>query len=138
MAATGGCLCGAVRYEVRGPLRDVVVCHCSRCLRTHGHAAAYSACARSDLVLVRDDGLRWYEADDRARGFCGECGASLLWRADGDEEISIAAGTLDQPTGLKTVAHIYTRDRADYYEIDGPGERFAGELPPAHPQAHEI
>jgi hypothetical protein len=45
----GGCLCGGVRYEVTGPLRDVVVCHCSRCLRTHGHAAAYSACARDDL-----------------------------------------------------------------------------------------
>ena len=46
MPATGGCLWGAARYEVRGPLRDVVICHCSRCLRTHGHVAAYAACAR--------------------------------------------------------------------------------------------
>jgi hypothetical protein len=129
--ATGGCLCGAVRYEVAGPLRDVVMCHCSRCLRTHGHAAAYSACARSDLVLLRDAGLRWYEADDRARGFCARCGASLFWRAAARDTISIAAGTLDQPTGLKTVAHIHTRDLADYYEIGGAGERFDGELPPA-------
>ena len=45
-------LARAVRYAVAGPLRDVVVCHCSRCLRTHGHAAAYTACARSDLALV--------------------------------------------------------------------------------------
>jgi len=43
--ATGGCLCGAVRYEVLGPLRDVVLCHCSHCRRTHGHVAAYAACA---------------------------------------------------------------------------------------------
>jgi hypothetical protein len=127
--ATGGCLCGAVRYEVTGPLRDVVVCHCSRCLRTHGHAAAYSACAAPDLAFVRDDGLRWYEADGRARGFCGRCGASLFWRADGRETISVAAGTLDQPTGLETVAHIYTHDRADYYSIEGPGERHPGALP---------
>jgi len=129
MSGSGGCLCGAVRYEVSGPLRDVVVCHCSRCLRTHGHAAAYSACARSDLVLVRDAGLRWYEADERARGFCGVCGASLFWTAAGPGTISIAAGTLDQPTGLRTVAHIHTRDHADYYDISGPGERFAGALP---------
>ena len=61
--------------------------------------------------------------------FCGECGASLFWRAQGRATISIAAGTLDQPTGLKTVAHIYTRDHADYYEIDGPAERFAAGLP---------
>ena len=93
------------------------------------HAAAYSSSARSDLVLVRDDGLRWYEADGRARGFCGECGASLFWSADGRATISIAAGTLDQPTGLKTVAHIYTRDHADYYEIEGTAKRFPGALP---------
>jgi len=124
--ATGGCLCGAVRYEVTGPLRDVVVCHCSRCLRTHGHAAAYSACARPDLMLLREGALRWYHADGRARGFCGECGASLFWSAEGRDTISVAAGTLDPPTGLKTVAHIYTRDHADYYEITGPGARFDG------------
>ena len=129
MSARGGCLCGAVRYEVTGPLRDVVVCHCSRCLRTHGHAAAYTACARGDLVLERSDALRWYEFDDRSRGFCGECGASLFWSAAGRDTISIAAGTLDRPTGLKTVAHIYTRGHADYYEIAGPGERHPGELP---------
>ena len=129
MAATGGCLCGEVRYAVSGPLRDVVMCHCSRCLRTHGHAAAYSCCAQADLTLVRDEGLRWYEADGRARGFCGRCGASLFWRADGRDTISIAAGTLDRPTGLRTVAHIYTDDHADYYESSGPGERFPGELP---------
>jgi len=127
--ATGGCLCGSVRYAVTGPLRDVVMCHCSRCLRTHGHAAAYSACAREDLALVRDDGLRWYEADGRARGFCGECGASVFWSAAERDTISIAAGTLDQPTGLKTVAHIHTREMADYYAIDGDGERFAAGLP---------
>lgn len=126
---TGGCLCGGVRYEVTGPLRDVVVCHCSRCLRSHGHAAAYSACARSDLALVRDGTLRWYEADGRARGFCSECGSSLFWSAAGRPTISIAAGTLEQPTGLRTVAHIYTRDHADYYEIAGPGERHPGPLP---------
>lgn len=129
--AAGGCLCGAVRYAVAGPLRGVVFCHCSRCLRGNGHAAAYSACARGDLVLERDDELRWYEADDRARGFCVRCGASLFWRAQGRATVSIAAGTLDQPTGLRTVAHIYTRDQADYYDICGPGERHPGALPPS-------
>jgi len=130
MSARGGCLCGAVRYEVTGPLRDVVVCHCSRCLRTHGNVAAYSACARADLRLLSSDALRWYEfGGDRTRGFCGECGAALFWSAEGRPTISIAAGTLDRPTGLKTIAHIFTRDHADYYEITGPGERFEGPRP---------
>jgi hypothetical protein len=127
--AAGGCLCGAVRYEVTGPLRDVVLCHCSRCRRTHGHVAAYAACAHGDLVLVTAGGLRWYEADGRERGFCAVCGASLFWRAAGRDTISIAAGTLDEPTGLRTIAQIHTADRGDYYDVDGEGERFPGGLP---------
>jgi hypothetical protein len=124
--ATGGCLCGAVRYAVHGPLRDVVVCHCSRCRRTHGGAAPYAACAAGDLALIAAAALRWHGAGDRARGFCGACGASLFWRAEGRDTVSIAAGTLDQPTGLRTVAHIFTDAAADYEA----GERDA----PRHPR----
>jgi hypothetical protein len=127
--AAGGCLCGAVRYEVTGPLRDVVLCHCGRCRRTHGHVAAYAACAHTELVLVTARALRWYEADGRERGFCGVCGASLFWRAAGRDAISIAAGTLDEPTGLRTIAQIHTADRGDYYAVGGEGERFPGGLP---------
>ena len=72
-----------MRYAVHGPLRDVVVCHCTRCRRTHGHVAAYAACARDDLELVEAGELRWYEADDRRRGLLRRCGASLFWAAAG-------------------------------------------------------
>ena len=125
----GGCLCGGVRYVVRGELRDVVVCHCSRCRRTHGHVGAYAACAASDLVLTEADSLKWYEADDRGRGFCARCGASLFWRPAGRDSVSIAAGTLDEPTGLRTVAQIFTSDRGDYYEPPREGALFPGPLP---------
>jgi hypothetical protein len=115
--STGGCLCGAVRYQAVGPLRDVKNCHCSRCRRTHGHIAAYTAVGADALTVTEARGLRWYVADGRERGFCAECGASLLWRRSGSEEISIAAGTLDAPTGLRTAQHIFTDSRGDYYEI---------------------
>ena len=111
---TGRCLCGGVRYELRGPLRDVIVCHCSRCRRTHGHVGAYTSVPAPDLTLVADATLRWYVADERERGFCARCGASLFWRVTGAGHISIAAGTLDQPTGLRTIRHIHTDDAADY------------------------
>jgi hypothetical protein len=118
MSARGGCLCGGVRYEIDGALRDVVICHCSRCRRTHGHTGAYAECASQDIVLLAAGALCWYEAAGRARGFCGRCGASVFWRADREDRTSIAAGTLDEPTGLRTVAHIYTASRGDYYVID--------------------
>ena len=119
----GSCLCGAVGYRVDGPLRDVVFCHCSRCRRTHGHFAAYTACAATDLELVESRGLRWYESDGRRRGFCGECGASIFWQRDEAETVSIAAGTLDQPTGLAPSHHVFAADAGDYYEIADGLER---------------
>ncbi len=114
---TGACLCGAVRYRVVGRLRDVQNCHCSRCRRTHGHFGAYTAAGAAALTLTESRGLRWYVADGRERGFCSECGASIFWRRSGSDEISIAAGTLDPPTGLHTSMHIFTASRGDYYEI---------------------
>jgi hypothetical protein len=114
---SGRCLCGGIEYRVHGPLRDVVFCHCTRCRRTHGHFAAYTACARDDLELVEDRGLRWYEADDRRRGFCAECGASVFWEREGNATVSISAGTLDEPTGLAPSRHIFTADAGDYYEL---------------------
>jgi hypothetical protein len=129
----GRCLCGDVRYEVNGPLRNVVVCHCSRCRHTHGHIAAYAACAADDLALVQAASLRWYQADGRSRGFCCRCGASIFWRETDGQTISIAAGTLKKPTGLRTVAQIYTRTRGDYYELTDEGEIYPDGLPPRHP-----
>jgi hypothetical protein len=120
----GGCLCGSVRYEVSGPLRDVVLCHCSRCRRSHGHVAAYTACATSDLIVAETESLRWYEADGRRRGFCARCGASLFWFAEGRATISIAAGTLSEPTGLRTMAQIYTASPGDYYRLHDDGHSY--------------
>ena len=115
---TGSCLCGAVRYEVTGPLRDVVNCHCAQCRKTHGHIGAYANAPRSALALIEARGLKWYRSSDFARrGFCGECGGTLFWERDDADVISIAAGTLDPPTGLKTVLQIYVRHAGDYYEI---------------------
>jgi hypothetical protein len=113
----GGCLCGAVRYEASAPLRGVVLCHCEMCRRTHGHFAAYTAVRKSALRLVESRGLKWYRSSPHARrGFCSECGASLFWEANDRDTISIAAGTLDAPTGLATVLQIHTASAGDYYE----------------------
>lgn len=81
MAATasGRCLCGAVSYEGRGPLREVLSCHCEECRHRHGHVSPSTAARKPDLVLVEQRGLRWiYSPHSEAgarRGFCGECGS---------------------------------------------------------------
>jgi hypothetical protein len=115
----GGCLCGAVRYEVAGALRDVVLCHCEMCRRTHGHVGAYTAARKEALRMLEARGLKWYRSSGVARrGFCSECGATLFWEAGGSDTISIAAGTLDSPTGLSTAVQIFVDSAGDYYDVD--------------------
>ena len=122
---SGGCLCGGVRYRVRGALDPVVDCHCRQCRRIHGHVAAFTAAPRTQIEFVADEGLRWYGSSPGIRrGFCGTCGSSLFWDEAAAARTSIAAGTLDGPTGLRTVGHIYVADSGDYYVIDDGLPRF--------------
>ena len=122
---TGRCLCGAVRYEIKGTLRDVLICHCEECRRWHGHVSASTAARREDLVLLEQRGLRWIQSPHSdagaRRGFCVECGSSLFWDAPGRPTVSIAAGTLDEPTGLRIAAHWFVSQAGDYYELPQDG-----------------
>jgi len=116
---TGGCLCGAVRYQVTGPLRPVVLCHCSQCRRNTGHFMAATAAQHRDFRLRQEAELRWYLSSESARrGFCGRCGSTLFWQGAERDYISIAAGTLDGATGLTSACHIFVADKGDYYSID--------------------
>lgn len=111
-------MCGQVRYRVTGRLRDVSYCHCSQCRRTSGHFVAATNCAKSDLHMQQDSGLNWYESSEFARrGFCATCGSSLFWERLTSDNISIMAGTLDTPTGVKAVEHIFVDDASDYYDL---------------------
>jgi hypothetical protein len=119
---------------VTGALEGILICHCEECRRWHGHVSATTATRRENLVLLETQGLRWIQSpqsDTNARrGFCGECGSSLFWDAPGLQTISIAAGTLNGPTGLHVVSHWYVSQAGDYYTIpdDGlPHHRRGGE-----------
>lgn len=116
----GRCLCGGVRYRVEGELRDAVACHCAQCRKITGHHAAFSACRNEDLVFESDKTLAWYESSPSVRrGFCGKCGSTLFWDDRSRDYIAVAAGALDQPTGIRLTKHIYVSDKGDYYRIEG-------------------
>ena len=124
---TGGCLCGAVRYEVTGPLRDVVNCHCGMCQRLHGNFGPHSKALKADISITRDEGLAWYSTSDVARrGFCRECGSSLFWDPFEQDATGIIAGSLDGPTGLTTMGHIFVGEKSDFYEITDGLPQFEG------------
>lgn len=125
---TGSCLCGDVVYNVTGPLRPVVGCHCVQCRKTTGHFMAATGANLANFTITNDTGLKWYRSSDTAkRGFCGTCGSTLFWQADGKDYIAIAAGTIDGETGLHTEGHIFCESAGDYYEIsDGTFQQEGG------------
>ena len=125
--STGGCHCGSVRYEVLGPLRDVVHCHCTMCQKLHGAAGAHTKARKVNIRIVKDDGLAWYKTSDVARrGFCRNCGSSLFWEPFEYDATGILAGTLDQPTGLKSIGHIFVGEKPDFTELTDDLPKFQG------------
>ena len=110
-------------FDVRGPLREVHLCHCTECRRWAGHVWAATEAAWADLDFNEDRGLRWIDSPDSVRdarrGFCAECGSSLFWQVPGSDRVSLAAGCLDGPTGLQTTEQLWVDGAGDYYELDG-------------------
>lgn len=96
---SGGCQCGAIRFQVRGALTDSSICHCRMCQKAFG---AYYA----PLVSVRAVQFSWTRGQPRhyassnvvQRGFCADCGTPLTYEAP--DGMAIAAGAFDQPERL--------------------------------------
>ena len=118
MTHEGGCLCGAIRFAVHGPLREILVCHCSECRRWAGRAWAATAARDADLELRGGDAMVWVlsprSAHGARRGFCRHCGAGLFWRAPARDRTSISVGALDDPSGLRVAAHIWVEQGAGW------------------------
>ena len=121
----GGCHCKAVRYRVKGPLRDVVNCHCTECQHLNGNFGAHSKARTEDLEITEDSGIEWYYINPSVRrGFCRLCGSSLFWEALDQPWTGIIAGTLDDSGRLKTIGHIFVAEKADFFEITDDLPRF--------------
>ena len=59
------------------------------------------------------------------RGFCSACGSSLFWHPRGEDRIAVAAGSLDEPTHVKIMGHVWVSQKGDYYEIRDDLPRYA-------------
>ena len=123
---TGGCLCGAVRYEIRGPIRDIVNCHCEMCVKIHGTFGAHSKAQKAHIAITNDAGLAWYHTSDIARrGFCKACGTGLFWEPVSQDGTGILAGSLDDANHLTTLGHIFVAEKPDFYKITDDLPQFA-------------
>ena len=118
MSVKGSCECQGVMFELTGELRDVVFCHCSQCRKTSGHYWAATQVSKGNLNLIKATSLSWYDSSDKARrGFCSVCGSSMFYERKGIDKISVSAGSLEIPTSLDRMRHIYVASKGDYYDI---------------------
>ena len=112
----GACLCGGVAFEVTGPLRPIIACHCTQCRKMSGHFWAATSALLDQFRLSEAKGLRWFYASPLAkRGFCKDCGAFLFWQPTDEDRISFAPGALKGPTGLTIESEWFLPDAGDYY-----------------------
>ena len=114
---SGGCLCGAVRFEVEGSFGHFFLCHCGRCRKGTGSAHAAN-------LFSNDARLTWLagaelvqtftvEGTRFIRSFCPTCGSALP-NIGANGVLKVPAGSLDTPVSLRPEAHIFAGSRADW------------------------
>jgi hypothetical protein len=131
---TGGCLCGAVRYEIAGPLAGVQLCHCSQCRRASGSAFAANMPVRAeDFRITSGEGgaLKAFESSPgKQRVFCGACGSPIISRSAGDPGwVRVRAGTLDEPADTSAAFHFHVASKAGWLAITDDLPQYPGARP---------
>lgn len=117
MTYTGGCQCGAIRYELTGSPKAVALCHCRDCQRSAGApAVAWAMFAESALTLTRGQPKTINSSGTSMRSFCPECGTGLLFRNKDvlPGIVDIQSVTLDDPEALAPSVQIQTAERLSW------------------------
>jgi len=110
---TGGCLCGAVRYETDGVPYHETICHCGHCRRALGAAfGAYFSVPRASVRWIGEEPRRYRSSDKAERGFCPHCGTGLTYEPTAKpEEMDLTIPSLDDPDTLLPHDEIYAAYR---------------------------
>jgi hypothetical protein len=122
---TGGCLCGAVRFELTEPPTIAYYCHCTRCQRRTGTAAAISArvAPGSVRIVSGEDRIRSFvPPEGLLKAFCADCGSALWATTRDDGEIAaVRLGVLDSDPGIRPSARQFTAYAAPWEPIPDDG-----------------
>jgi hypothetical protein len=122
---TGGCGCGAVRFEVSAPLESALYCHCSRCQRRTGAGASANARPQpgSFTIVSGEDRLRaWRPKGGWEKWFCGDCGSPVYTRHPLEpERIGVRLGAFDGDPGVRPSLHQFVAYAAPWEPIPDDG-----------------
>ena len=129
---TGGCLCGAVRFQITAKPLMAAYCHCTMCQKsTGGPFLVFATLAFEGFSFTRGKPAAYESTPGNLRLFCGTCGSDLAVRVAEDPKlIAVSLGCLDDPNLIKPELHGYTSTQVSWCEIDDGLPRFAEDLGP--------
>ena len=131
---TGGCLCGAVRYEANGEPTSSGHCYCADCRKASGSGfipfMGFSRNAVRFSGKILEFRSKAASGGDAVRNFCAVCGGLVFGgEVERSASFTIYAGSLDEPQAFHPTIAIFTRNRPAWAVIP-PGLRIFEELPP--------
>jgi hypothetical protein len=128
---SGGCQCGAIRYEASEAPLLVALCHCTMCRRAHAApAVAWAMFGAAQVRFVRGEPKRYASSASALRGFCGACGTQICFTADYIPGlIDLAVGSFDRPESLPPALHYWESKRLPWLSTADSLPRHA-EFPP--------
>lgn len=127
----GGCLCGAVRFELTAPLLSAGYCHCTHCQRRTGTGSSANGRVPQhgfELLQGGDELAAFTPPGGRPKVFCSRCG-SAMFSGDplADEQVAVRLGTLDSDPGIRPSFHAFVASAAPWEPIPQDGlERHDG------------
>ncbi len=125
-AQTGGCLCGAIRYQATTPPIRGVICHCSMCRKHSGAPAlAFVHFPIAAFTWLKAE-PKWYRSSRYAqRGFCAVCGSTVAMReAVLADRVQVCVGSLDDPQLARIDDHVWTSEQVSWFKIEDDLPRF--------------
>jgi hypothetical protein len=132
---TGGCMCGAVRFEIARPLLGAVYCHCTRCQRRTGTAFSTTALAEPGSFALTQgaDVVRTWDPGDGGwvKAFCSVCGGAVYTaNPENPDLVAVRMGAIDGDPRIRPAAHQFTAYAAVWHPLPDDGlPRFEERLP---------
>ncbi len=127
---SGSCLCGAIRFQVDAPVKELRACHCTHCQKASGTSGSVNAVLPASSFRITQGTPKRFDAKADSgrtlyRFFCGNCGSPLYSsRASSPEIVVVRAGAFDELPGVSITANIWTRSARSWAHIDPATKQF--------------
>jgi hypothetical protein len=118
---TGGCFCGAIRYQATGRPLSATNCHCTMCRKATGAPfVTWFGVRASDFYIINGEPMRFNTSEHVTRSFCSCCGTHLTFQyANVKDVIYVTSCSLDDPTLASPVDNVHTDTRLAWIAPDG-------------------